>query len=76
MLRDYLIASSLNSLFFTGLLLLTIFIIIFRNFKELMKSKVHDKILLLCLLTIAIGSHGLIHLGVETQYGFNPYRWF
>ena len=28
------------------------------------------------LFVIAIGVHGLVHLGVEQNYGFNPYRWF
>ena len=76
MISDYLIAPSLNSLFVTGILLLSILIIIIRNFKELMKHRLYEKIAILCMLTIAVGSHGLIHLGVERQYGFNPYRWF
>jgi hypothetical protein len=40
-----------------------------------MREKIYDKIAILCMLSIAIGSHGLIHLGVEKQYGFNPYKW-
>jgi len=32
--------------------------------------------MLLSTVTIAIGIHGLIHLGVEGQYNFNPYNWF
>ena len=35
----------------------------------------YQKIMLLSTLTIAIGIHGLIHLGVEGQYNFNPYNW-
>jgi len=27
------------------------------------------------LITIAVVTHGLIHRGVETIYGLNPYRW-
>lgn len=76
MLSDYLIAPSLNSLFFTGLILLFILIIIVKNFKEISNFTTYQKLSLLCILTIAIGSHGLIHLGVETIYGFNPYKWF
>lgn len=75
MLSDYLVAPSLNSLFVTGFLLLLTVILIIRNFKELTKMSLYNKITLLCVLTIAIGSHGLIHLGVEQQYNFNPYRW-
>ena len=76
MLSDYLIAPSLNSLFVTGLILLFILVIIINNFKEISKFTTYQKLSLLCILTIAIGSHGLIHLGVEKQYNFNPYKWF
>jgi hypothetical protein len=36
----------------------------------------YRKITILSLIAIAFGVHGLIHLGVEREYGFNPYRWF
>ncbi len=36
----------------------------------------YQKLMLLSTITIAIGIHGLIHLGVEDQYNFNPYNWF
>jgi hypothetical protein len=75
MLSNILIAPSLNSLFFTGILLLILFILVITNFKELMKYTLYQKITILSLIIIAIGSHGLIHLGVEQQYGFNPYKW-
>lgn len=74
MLTDYLIAPSLNSLFVTGILILTIFFLIIMNFKQLMKYRLYEKITILCMLTIAVGAHGLIHLGVEREYGFNPYK--
>jgi hypothetical protein len=75
MLSDYLIAPSLNALFVSGFLLMTILFLLIRNFKELLKLNLYNKIAILCMLSIAVGSHGLIHLGVEGQYGFNPYRW-
>lgn len=76
MLADFLISPSLNSLFFTGILILFIFIIFIKNFNQFLKLPYYDKLVLLSTLTIAIGMHGLIHLGVETNYGFNPYNWF
>lgn len=76
MLSNILIAPSLNSLFFTGMLLIIIFILVITNFNQLMKYRLYEKITILCFITIAIGTHGLIHLGVEEQYGFNPYKWF
>lgn len=75
MLSDYLIAPSLNSLFVTGVLILLIFLLIITNFKQLMKYRLYEKITILCMLTIAVGAHCLIHLGVEREYGFNPYKW-
>lgn len=74
MLSRYLIAPSLNSLFFTGILLLFIFIIFVMNFNKVLKLNYYQKIILLSTMTIAIGIHGLIHLGVEQMYNFNPYK--
>jgi hypothetical protein len=76
MLSNYLIAPSLNSLFFTGFLLLFIFIIFIKNFRQIQNLNYYQKIMLLSAITMAIGIHGLIHLGVEVQYNFNPYVWF
>ena len=76
MLSDILIAPSLNSLFITGILILFIFVIFITNYKQIIKLDYYRKITILSLITIAIGVHGLIHLGTETVYGFNPYKWF
>lgn len=75
MLADYLIAPSLNALFVTGLILLAIIILIIKNYSSIMRLNYYQKIMLLSSLTIAVGSHGLMHLGVEKQYNFNPYNW-
>jgi hypothetical protein len=75
MLSDILVAPSLNSLFITGILLICIFILIIINFNQFIKYRVYEKITILSLLVMAIGIHGLIHLGVEQHYGFNPYKW-
>ena len=75
MLSDYLIAPSLNALFVTGLILLTIIILLFKNYSSVMRLNYYQKIMLLSSLTIAVVSHGLMHLGVEERYNFNPYNW-
>jgi hypothetical protein len=75
MLSNILVAPSVNSLFVTGFLLLAIFITVFNNYKRIMNLNYYQKIILLSTLTIAIGIHGLIHLGVEKEYNFNPYNW-
>ena len=76
MLSSILVAPSLNALFITGLLLLWILITFINNYKRITNLNYYQKIMLLSTLTIAIGIHGLIHLGVEGQYNFNPYNWF
>ncbi len=76
MLSDYLIAPSLNSLFFTGILLLWMVIIFLRNFNKIIHLNYFKQLTLLYLMTAAFGIHGLIHLGAETNYNFNPYKWF
>ncbi len=75
-LRDIFIAPSINSLFVTGLLLLSVFIIFLRNFNKIYNLNYYQQIILFSTISIAIGIHGLIHLGAETNYGFNPYTWF
>lgn len=75
MLSNILIAPSLNSLLITGFLLLSIFFIFFANFQQFKRLDFYRKLTILSLITIAIGVHGLIHLGVETTYNFNPYKW-
>lgn len=76
MLTNILIAPSLNSLFVTGFLILFILVIFITNYKQFMSLDNYRKITILSLIAIAFGIHGLIHLGVEREYGFNPYRWF
>jgi uncharacterized membrane protein len=70
------IATSMTTLLFTGLLLLYIFLIFLFNFRQFFKLNYYQKIIILSLITLAIGIHGLIHLGAESVYGFNPYNWF
>ena len=76
MLSNILVAPSLSSLFVTGFLLLFILVLFVANYKRFMTLDHYRKITILSLIAIAFGIHGLIHLGVEKEYGFNPYRWF
>jgi hypothetical protein len=76
MLVDYLIAPSLNALFVTGLIILSIIILLVKNFSTFMRLNYYQKIILLTSLSIAFATHGLVHLGVEQRYNFNPYSLF
>jgi len=75
-LSNILVAPSLNSLFVTGFLILFILVIFITNYKQFITLDNYRKITTLSLIAIAFGVHGLIHLGVEMNYGFNPYKWF
>lgn len=75
MIADYLIAPSFSVLFVTGLILLFILILLVKHYDSIMRLNYYQKIMLLTSLSIAVGSHGLMHLGVEKQYNFNPYTW-
>ena len=75
MLADYLIAPSLNALFVTGLIILSIIILLVKNYSSFMRLNYYQNIILLSSLSIAFATHGLVHLGVEQRYNFNPYNW-
>ena len=76
MLEKYLVAPSFNALFITGFLLLTVFTLFILNYNSFRKLDYYQQILFLAALTNAVGIHGLLHLGLEKQYKFNPYKWF
>jgi hypothetical protein len=75
MLEKYLLSSSFNALFLTGFLLLIVFILLILNFASFKKLNYYQQIIFLAALTNAVGIHGLLHLGLEKQYKFNPYKW-
>lgn len=75
MIDRFIVAPSLNSLFITGFILLYIFYLLVTHFKQFINLDFYKKTTLLALLVGAIGVHGLIHVGVEDSYGFNPYKW-
>lgn len=63
---------SFYALAFTGFLLLIIFITIVKNFTQIKNQTPTSLITLLALITIALGIHGLLHLGLEYVYNYNP----
>jgi len=76
MLEQYLVAPSFNALFITGFLLLIVFILLILNYSVFRRLDYYQQIIFLAALTNAVGIHGLLHLGLEKQYNFNPYKWF
>ena len=67
-----MLSPSFFSLFITGLLIFCIVIIFALNFNKFYRLNYYQQITLLSFITLAIGIHGLIHLGLEVNYGFNP----
>ena len=67
---------SLISSVITGLILMFVIILMMINYKRVTKIPPIELASFLCVLSIAIGSHGLLHLGLEAVYGYNPLKWF
>jgi hypothetical protein len=55
-----------------GILLLVAFIILLQNYSYIKSMDKYRLILLVLLFSIATGVHGLSHLGLEKNYGYNP----
>jgi hypothetical protein len=57
-----------------GILMLIAIILLYRNYSSVKRLEPYKQILLVLLFSMAIGIHGLTHLGLETVYGYNPMR--
>lgn len=71
MFHNYPVTPSLIILYISGLLIISIIITIILHFNKFMKHRFYEKVGIILMLTIAITSHGLIHIGLEKQYGEN-----
>ena len=60
---------SFYALFITGVISLIVFIIGITHVKRLDFNSI-------CLFGILIGVHGLLHLGMESTYNYNPIQYF
>jgi hypothetical protein len=67
---------SFMTLAITGMILMFVIILMMINYKQVAKIAPIELASFLCVLSIAIGSHGLLHLGLEVVYGYNPLKWF
>lgn len=61
-----------------GVLLFIALIIIFTNYSKLLKYEGNSckLVYLILLLSIAVGIHGISHLGLESIYGYNPLQQY
>jgi predicted permease len=71
----YVISPAFIALLITGLLILSVLIILIKNYKEVSRIDTMELLSFMCIMSITIGSHGLLHLGLEDSHGFNPLHW-
>lgn len=67
---------SFYALAFTGILYLFIMIILVKKWNTLNKLEPYKLITVLSLIGILIGVHGIIHLGLEKVYNYNPLDYY
>jgi hypothetical protein len=63
---------SFYSLLLTGVIWFVLVVIFFKNYSFFVKSRPDKMIEIVSLIGLVIGVHGLLHLGLESVYGFNP----
>ena len=57
-----------------GVLMLAAVVVAYMNFCVLWRVDPYKKVLILLVFSIAIGIHGISHVGLEKGYGFNPLK--
>ena len=65
-------APSIYAHIMNGILLFISAILIYRNYSTISRIAASEKIKLVLLFSLAVGLHGLSHLGLEYVYKFNP----
>ena len=66
-------APSLAAHILSGLILFVAAVVLFINY-SILKKDIGTLVTLLLIFSIALGVHGLSHLGVEVVYGYNPWK--
>lgn len=63
---------SFYALFLTGILSFIVILLLLSNFSNIMRLGVKQKIAVVSLAGALLGIHGLLHLGMESVYNYNP----
>ena len=58
-----------------GLLMFAAVIVATMNVRVLWNLEPFKKVMILLVFSIAIGIHAISHLGLETVYGLNPFKF-
>lgn len=75
MLKLLMIPSVASHTLSGGFLLLAL-VLVALNFKTVTHLPLLQLLLLVLVASIAVGIHGLSHIGVEREYGYNPWTLF
>lgn len=59
-----------------GLLVFSAVVVAYMNYRVLYRLDPFKKVMILLVFSIAVGIHGISHLGLESVYGFNPLKFF
>ena len=73
--NDFTKVPSYYALALTGILLLINFIIVIKNFKKLRTETPYHIIRLITAIGVLVGIHGILHLGLEKVYNYNPLKF-
>ena len=57
-----------------GLLVFAAVVVAYINFSVLKRLDPYKLVMIFLVFSIAIGIHGLSHMGLEAVYGFNPLK--
>ena len=71
-MRPILTKPSFYSLLLTGIIWFFLVIVFIKNYSFFKNSRPDKLIEQVSLIGLVIGVHGLLHLGMESVYGFNP----
>ena len=67
---------SFYALAITGMISLILVLLVVNNFKLIKNLPIDKLILVISLVGMVIGIHGLLHLGMEAVYNYNPIDMF
>jgi tetrahydromethanopterin S-methyltransferase subunit E len=68
-------APSVYAHMLNGMLMLAAVIVAYINISVLRRLDPYKLIMIFLVFSIAVGVHGLSHLGLETIYGLNPFTF-
>ena len=68
----YVLAPSFFCLVINGFLLFILLLMVIFNFRSFIKTDYIKLLPIIGTVAIAIGMHGLLHLGLEQAYNYNP----